>query len=399
VDTLACVDLLESRVQAYAWGSLTAIPELQGRPPDGRPQAELWLGAHPSAPSVVERDGVAVPLDELIAADPDRELGAAVRAAYGPRLPFLLKVLAAGQPLSLQAHPDQELARRGHAAEEARGLAPDASQRCYRDPHHKPELLLALTPFDAVCGFRPVPQTLELLDELAIEALAEELAILRCSPDAEGLRTVVARLLSWPEAERAGLVEQVGKACAAATGRYELERSTACELAELYPDDIGVVCALLLNRVHLEPGEAVYLPPGALHAYLHGTGIEAMAASDNTIRGGLTPKHVDSDELLRVVDFAPAPPNLIAPQVDGMEAVYPVPVPDFLVSRLELDGGTVALATGAPQVLLPLGGPAELVQGDQLLSAAAGQGVFVPAGGPPVELRGTTVIRCTSRTD
>ena len=182
------VDLLECTVMPYAWGSHTAIAELTGRPcPSAGPEAELWIGAHPMAPARVHRAGGARTLADVIAEDPSAALGAKVAAAFGPRLPFLLKVLAAEEPLSLQAHPTEAQARAGVAAEDSRNVARDAPTRNYRDGSHKPELLCALTPFDALCGFRLVADTLRLFDELAVRELDVVLAPLRASPDRKGL--------------------------------------------------------------------------------------------------------------------------------------------------------------------------------------------------------------------
>ncbi|MEU3570630.1 mannose-6-phosphate isomerase, class I, partial [Kitasatospora sp. NPDC036755] len=185
--------LLRNPVRRYAWGSPTAIPALTGTAPDGTPQAELWLGAHPSAPSLLLGDGAPRPLDELIDADPDGLLGADTVRRFGPALPFLLKVLAADRALSLQVHPTRAQAEAGYAAEQARGLAPDAPERVFKDRGHKPELLCALGDFEALCGFRPAAATARLLDALGV--LPSWAAALRARP-AEAV---------LPELLRAGL--------------------------------------------------------------------------------------------------------------------------------------------------------------------------------------------------
>ncbi|RMH76263.1 MAG: mannose-6-phosphate isomerase, class I, partial [Actinomyces sp.] len=302
------VAALDGVVRHYDWGSPEAIPRLCGLAPDGRPWAELWLGAHPSAPAAVGPGRT--PLDRLVAADPQGQLGPVVAERFGT-LPFLLKVLAAARPLSLQAHPTLDQARRGFAREEAAGIPVDAPHRSYRDRSHKPELICALTTFDALCGFRHPVRTLALLDELATGALDPVRAALADSPDAVGLSRVLRHLLELDAAEAATLVESVVAACAAADGsEFARERRTALRLAELYPGDAGVVTSLLLNRVTLRPGQALFLGAGNLHAYLGGVGVEIMANSDNVLRGGLTTKHVDVPALLEVVDTSPLEPEV-----------------------------------------------------------------------------------------
>jgi mannose-6-phosphate isomerase len=245
-------------VQHYAWGDPTFIPALLGVEPDGRPWAELWLGTHPNGPSHL-RDGR--PLSDLTG-----------------ELPYLLKVLAAAQPLSLQTHPNAEQAREGHA----RGS--------FVDPNPKPELLCALTPFEAFCGVRPVDDTVTLLHELDMHPLARMLT-------ADGVGAVVEGLY------RGSIDPQpVIDACSASD---RVEARWVRELHAMYPDDPSVAVTLLLNLVTLAPGQTIRLDAGNLHAYLHGAGIELMGASDNVVRGGLTIKQVDVDELLRVFDPTP----------------------------------------------------------------------------------------------
>ena len=329
---------LDGIVQHYAWGSASALPDLLGVARDGEPWAELWLGAHPSAPSRLA-DGR--PLDAAIAADPVGWLGAASVARFGPRLPFLLKVLAAGQPLSLQAHPTEAQAIAGFARENDLGIPLDAPERVYKDPHHKPELICALTPFDALCGFRPLDATAELLQVLAgrgAHGLAPFAALLAdAGADPAGaLGYTVGSLLTMPAGDQRLLVDTTAAACAAAEGPDPFATSWMVRLAERYPGDVGAVVSLLLNGVRLAPGEAIALEAGNLHAYLEGTGIEIMANSDNVLRGGLTPKHIDVPELLRVVDFTPLADPVVRQAADGS---YPTRAPEFRLTRTSGDGG------------------------------------------------------------
>lgn len=338
---------LDNTIQAYAWGSTTAIPQLLGLPETKAPQAELWLGAHPSAPSKV--DGRS--LEALITEAPAAMLGSSVQQRFGDRLPFLLKVLAAAKPLSLQAHPSLAQAKAGFTREEAANVPLTASHRNYKDANHKPELICALTPFRALCGFRDAAQTRALLAGLEVPALAPLLQTL----DRKGLAGFFEQVMTLPMQAREPLVKAVVLACGRTPvpGR-EAECLNAVALEQAYPGDVGVIGALLLNLVELKPGEALALGAGNLHAYLEGTGIELMANSDNVLRGGLTPKHVDVPELLRVLDFSNGPARVVTPTA-GPEAVYPTPFPDFRLSRLDVNGSLELQRLGPDIVLCTAG--------------------------------------------
>jgi len=374
----------------YAWGSTHAIADLLGRAPSGGPEAELWLGAHAGSPSTIEDPALVGGFDTLaewISAVPELALGAGGSQTdivpTPPRLPFLLKILAAGRPLSLQAHPTSEQARAGFALENEAGISVDAGNRNYRDPFHKPELIFALSDtFEALCGFRPLAEVRGIIAELRLLDLASE------NPQAavldsleghltgpEGLRNTVDWLLRDGRGDDSGevkwLVERVVAlaehaaflAEGGASIGYARELATVRALSAEYPGDPGIVLALLLNRVSLQRGEAVYLPAGNIHAYLSGLGVEVMAASDNVLRGGLTPKHIDIEELLAVLDFTPAPapylsPATLAPGV----SVYRPGVRDFELVRIDADASQVpvpgAAATPVPMHQVALTGPA-----------------------------------------
>ncbi|AGP38009.1 mannose-6-phosphate isomerase, class I [Sorangium cellulosum] len=387
---------LENRVQEYAWGSREAIAALLGQGPSDKPQAELWMGAHPAVSSIIELDGGRERLIDAIPRRADAFLGRPTRDRFGARLPFLLKVLAADQPLSLQAHPDEAQARRGFDAENAAGVPVDAPERTYRDPHHKPELICALTPFDALCGFRPA------------EALTDAFALLAGGPgdalvprgsgpvDAAAVARLVEGLLALGPAARRELVSAVVEACRAraeAGGPLARAAGWALRLHELYPGDVGVVIALLLNDVHLEPGEALYLPPRRLHAYVQGVGIEIMASSDNVLRGGLTPKHVNVGELLRVLDFSPWRVEPVAPRRAGAESIYDTPAPEFRLSRIELDAASSWRTDDrrGPEIVLCTRGQASLVDARGAAQGLRqGGSIFVPfaSGGYAIEGEG-----------
>ncbi|MBX3186324.1 MAG: mannose-6-phosphate isomerase, class I [Labilithrix sp.] len=388
------VERLSCTVMPYAWGSRTAIAELTGRPaPTAGPEAELWMGAHPVAPSRLRRGDREESLAEIVARDPDRELGAEVRAAFGDRLPFLLKVLAAEEPLSIQAHPTTDQARAGFDDEERRGVPRDAATRNYRDASHKPELLCALTPFYALCGFRRAADTLRLFDALDVEEIAPYIAPLRSAPDPSGLGAAFRALMTMPDAARAHVVSTVVAACEKHAGVFVNECGWAVRLSQLYPGDVGVVSALLLNLVRLAPGEAIYLGAGNLHAYLGGVGVEIMASSDNVLRGGLTKKHVDVPELMKVLDFADGPIEILrARPLDAHESVYDTPAAEFRLSRITLssDDGRVERVVRGPEVVLCTDGPVTLrgnAGGAPGLPLGRGSSAFIPActGGYTVE--------------
>lgn len=398
------MDRLANTVRPYAWGSTTAIPELLSTAPTGQPQAELWMGAHPGAPSRIDRGAGPVSLAEVIAADPEGELGPVVVGRFGPRLPFLFKVLAADSPLSLQVHPDLDQARRGYADEEQRGVPADAPHRNYKDANHKPELICALRPFDGLCGFRPAARTAELLEELSVGPLKPYADLLRAQPESDALREVLTALLTADPDRIADTVAQAARAAerlAAGTGPFAAAHAACANAARHYPGDPGVIAAMLLNHVRLEPGEALYLGAGVPHAYLSGLGVEIMANSDNVLRCGLTPKHIDVDELLRVVDFRATDPAVLRPAAGtGGEQVYPVPVDEFRLSRYTLDGTARSIPAGAPQILLCTEGSALLTATEgtdagQELALARGQSAYLPAGsGAELNGRGT-VFRAT----
>lgn len=374
---------LEGAIRKYDWGSTSSIPSLLGCAEDGKPWAELWLGAHPSAPSVVGESRT--PLDELIAADPAAQLGTAVTDRFGS-LPFLFKVLAAAAPLSLQAHPSVPQAEAGYAREDAAGIPIDAPNRSFRDRFHKPELICALTDFHALCGFRDPVATLDVLatiDTAALDPIRDRLAVFS---DVDGLGPLLEYLLTLPATDAAALVAPVVAACGVpGSDRHADVRAMAAALGERYPGDAGVVTALLLNLVHLKPGEALFLDAGSLHAYLGGTGVEIMANSDNVLRGGLTTKHIDIPTLLEVVDARPIEPVVQRPALVRGIASYDTPVPEFLLDRLDLDGSATV---SGPAILLCTDGAVDAGS----FSLERGAAAWLPAGDGIVELRGRGTV-------
>jgi len=380
-------------VMTYAWGSRDAIAALQGRPASGVAEAELWMGAHPQAPSQLVVGDAWHGLDAVIAADPVGVLGQRCLDEFGARLPFLLKVLAAEHPLSLQVHPDDEQARRGFAAEDAAGIDRLAPERSYRDPFGKPELLVALTDFDVLQGFRPAPEAAAALSALRVDGLDPLIEELQGgTPTGE----VFLQLIEWPAADRDRIVADVSAACGAlaADGVF----AWIARLAASYPRDPGVVGVLLLNHLTLRPLQGLYVRPGQIHAYLHGTGIEVLGGSDNVIRGGLTPKHVSAAELRAILSVDAAAPGLVAAVASPSGGqTWSTPQPEFEVRRHEI-GVMERLVPGGPAVLLCLDGRLEIGDRNGTVTLGPGESAFAFAGADVAVAGSGVLVRATPGT-
>jgi len=391
------IALLENPIREYDWGSRTAIAEMLRQPsPSAAPQAELWMGAHPMAPSRVEIAGERRSLLSWIEERPRETLGPRVQEKFGGHLPFLLKVLAADRPLSIQAHPDLAQAREGFARENAQGIALDAPERCYRDASHKPELLCALTPFWALLGFRSPREILALAAQLAVAELDSAAACLERGSDADALSGWLRGLFDLAPEARMQLVRSVARA-AAGRADADVGFEWIARLQRLNRDDIGVLAPLFLHAVRLEPGEALFLPSRELHAYLQGVGVELMASSDNVLRGGLTTKPLAVAELLRTLRFEPARPAPLRAQPDatGWER-WKTPAREFELARASLYGGS-AIASAPDrgiEILLCTEGAVEL-QSDgvrERLNLAQGASCVVPAASGPYRASGRGVL-------
>ena len=373
------MEVLRGSVRTYAWGSRTHLAELLGdEVPSPHPQAELWLGAHRDEPSRLTGRKGADSLADVLRDDPAGTLGPSRRQRWSDRLPYLLKVLAAEEPLSLQAHPSAEQAAAGYAREEAAGVPRTASDRNYPDPLPKPELLCALTEFHALAGFRDPAETVRLLRALDVRALDHHTELLAAQPDADGLRALFTTWITLPQRAVDDLVPALLDGCVAHArghGEFSTEARTLLDLGERYPGDAGVLAALLLNRVALAPGQCLYQPAGSPHSYLAGAGVELMANSDNVLRCGLTPKHVDVPELLRVLDFAPGAPTLLPGEGAGPVTRF-TPSEYFSLARCAFDGTE---ETGAD---LGVEGPRVVVtvEGTVRLTSSRGQSHEVPRG-------------------
>ena len=391
------IALIESSVQHYAWGSRTFIPGLLGESsPAAEPQAELWMGAHPKAPSTVLIQDKRISLLELIRKNPVDILGKSVAKRFSDTLPFLFKVLAAAKPLSIQAHPNRDQAREGYAKENRKNIPLNAANRNYRDENPKPEIICALTSFWALKGFRKVEEILFLMDKIGITTLDGELEALREKPNREGLKTFFKALITLETGRRSRIIIDVSKQCKAlAKDHPELE--WVGKLSEAYPDDIGILSPIILNPVHLQPGTAMNIPAGELHVYLSGAGIELMANSDNVLRGGLTPKHVDVQELLNILTFRTGDVDLLKPkqQKDG-EKVYTTATDEYTLSLLDIHKDTLfkSPTQRSVEIMICIDGKARITD----LGTGGGLGLnkgtcfIVPAAVRQYQIEGTATI-------
>jgi len=388
------ISALRNPIQGYAWGSRRALAEFVGdAAPSPEPQAELWIGAHPSAPSELCVGGRWQPLDACIARDPERALGRRLVTRFGARLPFLMKVLAVEKPLSIQAHPDLETARRGFAREEERGIPIGAPHRVYRDESHKPELVCALRDFRALKGLRSGAEVLALAAELDAPLLDELLEPLRRDEGEAGMRELFSRLLRLSDQDRHRSVLELAEAAEARRGERRAFAWLA-EIASVHPGDAGVLAALVLNDVLLEPGDALFLPARQLHCYLSGLAVELMANSDNVLRGGLTEKHVDAEALLSIVDFGPEPADPLAPLERGPgERRFETPAAEFELSELRVGPGVAFESRDGDrgaEILLCVEGSATIAARESADGVALERGgsVFAPACAGPYRVSG-----------
>ena len=378
------VKLLKNTIQNYAWGSPIAIPELLGiANPAGEPRAELWMGAHPKAPSLVYCDSRWVSLKDLIDRHPREILGQTVALNFNNRLPYLFKVLAAAKPLSIQAHPSRAQAREGYQRENRLGIDISAADRNYKDDNHKPECICALSPFQALCGFRNCFDILDLTEKYCPRTLAGERALLKKESNSQGLKQFFSTLMTMDTQRQKQVIDEalVNAKPLSAKNPVALWMT---RLAAAYPFDIGLLAPMLLNLVELKPGEALFLPAGELHAYLEGLGIELMANSDNVLRGGLTDKHVDVAELMKVLNFKSLSID-ISPGIEKNETerVYPCDAVEFVLSMISVAEGHPfrSAGRGGVEIMLCTDGAAALQQqpGNEIVKIAKGDSVIIPA--------------------
>jgi mannose-6-phosphate isomerase len=407
------MDRLTCATRDYAWGSTSLIPRFLGVPADGAPHAELWVGAHPGNPAHLS-DGTR--LDDHVRDRASSVLGGRTLETFGPRLPYLVKALAAAEPLSLQVHPTSERARIGYELEDQAGIPVGAPERSYQDHFHKPEMIVAITRFEGMAGFRDVEKTmriLRLLEHPWADRVAKDLD---AAPPFQALHAVVGEILAQRGDSLRVLVSEVAAAAAAAearghqtnrtSGRLYLDRASVerestrlfaqtASLARKYPTDPGVLVTLLLNHVVLSPGEAMFLDAGVVHAYTSGFGVEIMAASDNVVRAGLTPKHVDVPELLHIANFTPMPAPLWEPTTSSRDSLrYEPPVAEFSLTIARAP--EAALPTRGPRILLCLDGTVEVLGRDEQHPLTGGQSLLVEDADGPIELDGDGTVAVAS---
>jgi len=391
------IAFLKNPIQEYAWGSRSFIPELLGDPvPAETPKAELWMGAHPRSPSMVKWDNQWISLEDLIRDRPDDILGEKVAERFNGRLPFLFKLLAAAKPLSIQAHPGLEQAKSGFERENRRHIPLDSPHRNYRDDNHKPELICALRPFWALKGFRKIDEMIDYLEILKVSLLKPQISALRQEPGPDGLKAFFSSLMAMEREKQHIAVSEA----AAAAKKHEGDDpvlSWVARLHQAYPGDIGVLSPLILNAVLLKPGEGMVLPAGELHAYLEGVGIELMANSDNVIRGGLTPKHMDVHELLEIVNFTPAELKILKPQIgDAVERIYVTGTEEFQLSVIIMKPGThfESSRRRAVEIIICTEGTAKITDqsaGDTMM-LRKGQSILIPASVSQYRMQGEATM-------
>jgi len=395
------IRVLRNPIQNYAWGSKSFIPQLTGESaPEDVPQAELWMGAHPKAPSLVWHDGEWVPLPKLIREDPEGVLGKSAANRFSNKLPFLFKVLAAERPLSIQAHPNRDQARQGFARENSLEVPLNAPHRNYKDDNHKPEIICALTPFWALIGFREFEDIIALTDRLEASSFRDRVMDSCGQANHESLRRLFTRLLTMDGDVQRRMVAEVLESCEKYAGADKAFEWTV-KLNRAYARDMGVLSPLLMKIVRLEPGEAMYISSGQLHSYLEGAGIELMANSDNVLRGGLTPKNIDVPELLEILDFSANERCLLNPE-RGMnsEKLYRSPAEEFILSEISLNEGSVFVGPKerSVEMMICTQGEAKIIDMDRRedLSLNKGTAIIIPASAGPYRIEGNcTVYKAT----
>ncbi len=378
------ISILKNPTQHYAWGSKTFIPELMGEPvPAEEPQAELWMGVHPKAPSQVLCDGEGMSLAEFIRKDPEGILGESVAKNFSNKLPFLFKVFAAAKPLSIQVHPSRDQAQAGFGRENGMKIPLDAPHRNYRDKNHKPEMICALTPFWLLNGFRKIDDLIALTERIGAPALKGKFSLLQGQHEAEGLNVFLTHLMTMDQDMQRQLVSEVMDYM----GRHSVTDAAlewVVRLNQEYPGEIGVLSPLFMNIVRLEPGQAIYTPAGRLHAYLEGAGIELMANSDNVLRGGLTAKNIDVPELLKILDFTHNKVDILRPERrESGEAIYHTPAKEFVLSLISVGGGYPFESSRkrSVEIMICLEGDAQIsdLGNGEVLSFTKGKALIVPA--------------------
>ncbi|HDM8221743.1 TPA: mannose-6-phosphate isomerase, class I [Vibrio campbellii] len=391
-----CFFKMDNKIQNYDWGSRTAIQDLFGFANEAQqPQAEVWMGTHPNGCSIVKQGSTAasstmVSLSELIKQDPSVFLSQSTAEAFGD-LPFLFKILAADKALSIQVHPNKQDAELGYAKEQQLGVPLNAFNRNYKDANHKPELVYALTEYQAMNGFRPFDEIIAEFRLCDIPEINGYLEQFERNPNQDGLCQFFVEILSMEEARKINAVDHLLSYAAMNQARPVCE--LILDLAAQYANDVGLFAPLLLNVITLKPGEAMFLSARTPHAYIKGTGLEIMANSDNVLRAGLTPKHMDVEELVKCTDFIPKPMNTLLTKaaVNGCEHNFPVPVQDFKFSVFQ-EPKDQQIEMSSAEILMPIDADVTLLaESGETLVLGKGQSAFIPA------YVGNYTIRCEGR--
>lgn len=391
------IGVLKNSIQKYSWGSKTFIPQLMGEPnPSRTPQAELWMGAHPKAPSMVFYNEEWRSLPELIQNNPEDILGRAIARKFFNKLPFLFKILAIAKPLSIQAHPTRKEAREGFARENMEKIPLYAPHRNYKDENHKPEIICALQSLSALKGFRKVEDIVRSMDKIGAPSQELRLDILRNQPDQEGLQSFFHHIMTMDRERQGRVVDEVAT-CAERFSDTDQIFEWVIRLNKDYPGDIGVLSPMFLNLVQLNPGEAIHIPAGELHAYLEGAGMELMASSDNVLRGGLTSKHIDVPELLKILDFQYHEVEILKPErLEIGEHLYPKVSDEFILSVIPLDEGVFY---ESPQrrnveIMICMAGDAQIIDigSEEILELSQGTSVIIPAAVKQYRLEGASTV-------
>jgi mannose-6-phosphate isomerase len=389
------IELLKNSIKEYSWGSRTAIPELLGKKtPCDKPQAELWIGAHPLASSTVKTGGKWEPLSDLIKKYPAEILGRMTAKKYGGQLPFLFKVIAASEPLSIQAHPNLIQAKKGFKRENRLGISLDSFNRNYKDENHKPECVCALSDFEALCGFRSVSEIVFLLTKTCPGTLNKQINELKTNPNPFGLKSFFTAVMTMDFDRNKSVISE-----ATGNSRVFADENPAFKwvlaLAGKYPSNIGVIAPLFLNYIYLKPGQAMFLQAGELHAYLNGVALELMANSDNVIRGGLTAKHVDVEELSNILRFRSLKNKIILPKKNKKEGIYKTPAEEFVLSVISVykDNAYTGSKKRNVEIILCIEGKAVITGSeDDKFNISKGKSVIIPASVKKYSISGKATL-------
>jgi len=389
------IGLLKNIVKEYSWGSYTAIPKLLGkRPPYDKPQAEVWIGANISASSMVKTGSKWEVLKDLIDKYPDEILGRECTKNYGGQLPFLFKIIAASEPLSIQAHPNRTWAKEGFNRESKLGIPLDSFRRNYKDENHKPECVCALTGFEALCGFRGVHETILLLEKACPGTLKKQINELKNDTDPSGLKSFFTSVMIMHNDRKKRVVSEAFRNAGIFADENPAFKWVSV-IAGKYPSDIGAIAPLFLNYIYLEPGQAMFIQTGQIHTYLEGVALELMADSDNVIRGGLTPKHVDVRELLNIVKFKQLKTGIILPEKNRNESIYGTPAGEFVLSAINVTNSETYTSPEkrSVEIILCIEGRAVIAGSENdKLNIAKGKSVIIPASVKKYSISGKATL-------